>query len=275
MIRLSTAGTGAEVRAAPAIVTIIPGARHSDIMACYMTQRQSLYSGLFAVLADAATLIIIQLVSPRLVARFRSPGGWNALLVGGVFVLFVIGVYLFRRLKATPQGSAEWLTRGRRTALALAFAFVISLVLAWQLGFFTSASQVDTKQMGEGGSASYFVFGPGAWLAFSLVYVLVFAFNVEPTIEPNRPGYWIAGLFGLLATAAMLALFAVQAQAIIPAAGAVWWALLAFLALILLLLPPRLEYLARTVGIRSPVAYGVVAVFLLLLASIAWRAATL
>lgn len=240
-----------------------------------MIKRYSLYTGALAVLVDVATFAAIRLLSPQLVARFSTPGGWNALIVGGTFVLFAVGVYLFRRLKATPSGSTEWLTRGKRTALALAFAFMISLMLAWQLGFFTSSSQVDTTQMGEGGSASYFVFGPGAWLAFSLIYVLVFAFKVEPSIEPARFGYRIAGLFGLLATATMLIVFSIQAQAFMLAIKAVWWAALVFPILALLFLPPRLEYLSRTIGLRSPAAYGAIATLLLLLAGIAWQVASL
>jgi len=235
-----------------------------------MIQRNSLYFGLLAVLADVATYVAIQLVSPRLVGDFSAPSGWNALIVGGVFLLFIVGVFLFRRLVATPQGSAEWLTRGIRIALALAFAFVISLSLAWQLGFFHSSSQVDVTEMGEGGAASYFVFGPGAWLAFSLIYVLVFGFKVEPTITMSHR-YWVACLIGLSATAMMLVVFAIQVQVIMQQIMAGWWPLLAFLVLALLFLPPRLLYLSRTVGVRSPAAYGVIAVMLLLLATIAWQ----
>lgn len=243
-------------------------------MSC-MIQRNSFLFGSLAVLVDVATLVTMRLVSPGLVARFSSLNGWNALIISGVFLLFAAGVFLFRRLKATTWGSAEWLTRGARAALALSFALVISLALAWQLGFFASSSQVDTTQMGEGGAASYFVFGPGAWLAFSLIYVLVFAFSVEPVIELDSPGYLIAGLVGLLAAAAMLTVFAAQAQAIQMQVGGVWWSVLTFLILALLFLPPRLLYLSRTTGLRSPVAYGVVAVLLLLLGAIGWQIATL
>lgn len=240
-----------------------------------MIQRNSSHFGVLAMLVDVATLITLRLVLPGLATRFSSLSGWNALIVSGVFLLFAAGVFLFRRLKATSSGSTEWLSRGARTALALSFALVISLALAWQLGFFASSSQVDTTQMGEGGAASYFVFGPGAWLAFSLIYVLVLAFNVDPVIEPDRPGYLIAGLIGLLASAAMLIVFAAQAQVIQMQLEGLWWPVLTFLILALLFLPPRLLYLSRTTGVRSPLAYGVVAVLLLLLGVVVWQVATL
>ena len=222
--------------------------------------------GLLAVGIDAITVLVARLALPELVSRFQQPNGWNALLVSGVFFLFVVGVFLFRRLKATPQGASEWLTRGRRAALALFFAFILSLMLAWQLGFFASAFQADTKQMGEGGAASYFVFGPGAWLAFSLIYVLVFAFRVEPAFNEGKMGYWIAALLGLAAAAGMSLVMAAQAHVIGQSLdGGWWWAIFAFVVLALLFLPVRLLYLSRIAALRSPVAGLAVASLLVVL----------
>ncbi len=222
--------------------------------------------GLLALAVDAVTLVGARFALPELVSRFQQPDGWNALLVSGVFLVFVAGVFLFRRLKATPQGASEWLSRGARSALALFFAFVLSLMLAWQLGFFTSAFQADTTQMGEGGAASYFVFGPGAWLAFSLIYVLVFAFRVEPALEDGKIGYGIAALVGLASAAGMALVTAAQVHVIGQAlGGGWWWALFAFVVLALLFLPVRLLYLSRTTRLRSPVAGLAVAGLLVVL----------
>lgn len=236
-----------------------------------MNQRISLKFGLLAASIDIATWLVAFYILPLLSSRFQTLSGWNALIVGGAFLLFIIGVYLFRRMKPMPHGAAEWSTRGWRAALALFFAFVISLALAWQLGFFASSPLVDTTQMGEGGTASYFVFGPGAWLAFSLIYVLVFAFNVEATIESDSGGYLVAAVFGLLATAVMLLVLTAQAQVVTSALEAGWWGLLAFPILVLLFLPPRLLYLSRTTGLRTPVSYGVIAILTLALAGLAFQ----
>jgi hypothetical protein len=142
------------------------------------------------------------------------------------------------------------------------------------LGFFRSAAAVDTTQLGEGGSSSYFVFGPGAWLLFSLLYVLVFAFNVTPRIEPGGAGYVVAALFGLVAVNVLLLVLVAVARAILLATGAAWWwALPGFLLLVLMFVPPRLLYVSRTIGlsVRSPAAYGVIAVYLLILGIFAAR----
>ena len=220
-----------------------------------MKQSNDWQYGLLAVGVDVITVLVARLALPELVSRFQQPNGWNALVVSGVFLLFVVGVFLFRRLKATPQGASEWLTRGTRAALALFFAFILSLMLAWQLGFFASAFQADTKQMGEGGAASYFVFGPGAWLAFSLIYVLVFAFRVEPALDESKMGYRIAAFLGLAAAASMALVMAAQAHVIGQLLDGGWgWAIFALIALALLFLPVRLLYLSRTTGLRSPPA---------------------
>jgi hypothetical protein len=231
-----------------------------------MKQINTLYLALLAFVVDAGAFAASVFVMPDLVDRLQTVSGMNALLVGGAFLLFCVGVYLFRLLKVTPSGESRWLSRGLGIALALFFAFVISLAIAWQMGFFESMGLVDTRELGEGGSAAYFVFAPGAWLAFSLVYVLVFAFNVTPRIEPGGPGYFIAALIGLVAANVMLLVLAAQGRAVLSSiAAAPWWIILALVILILLFLPPRLLFVARALGLRSPMAYGVIAVFLLVL----------
>lgn len=234
-----------------------------------MMKSSSRIFALPAIVVDILTVLTALFLLPSLTARMMAPDGWNALMISGAFFLFVIGVYLIRRMKPTSLGSSEWLSRGRRAAIALFFAFMLSLALAWQLGFFESAAQVDTTEMGEGGAASYFVFGPGAWLAFSLIYVLVFAFKVEPVIAYDDARYLVTAFIGMLTAAIMLLVLAAQAQVILMALGSgLGWAFLTFLVLVLLFLPPRLLYLSRTTGLRSTTATIVIAVLMIVLALI-------
>lgn len=234
-----------------------------------MKQSNPLIFAVLAVVVDLITFAAARLFLPQLVSAMTTPNGRNALLVAVAFLLFAVGVFLFRRMKAAPPGDGEWLSRGKRIGLALVFAFFYSLALAWQLGFFASAELVDTTVMGEGGSASYFVLGPGAWLAFSLLYVLVFGFSVEPRYEPDSREHWLAGGVGLALTAVLLIVLAAQAAVVGFSLGnPAWWPMTAFVLLAVLFLPPRLVYLSRTVGLRRAPAYVVVAVFLLLLLGI-------
>lgn len=224
---------------------------------------------LAAIAIDVLTLIAAMTILPSLTRMMTTPNGVNALMVAGVFFFFAGGIFIIRRMKIAPDGAAEWLTRGQRSVLALFFASMLSTTLAWQLGFFRSVFQVDTTQMGEGGSASYFLFGPGAWLAFSLLYVLVFAFTVEPRIEYGGKWYWPAAILGLVATALMLLVLVAQANVIAAIIDALWWGVIAFAVLVVLFLPPRLLYLSRVMGLRSPPSYAATVSALILLAILA------
>jgi hypothetical protein len=217
-------------------------------------------------LIDAATFTAAVLVMPALAARLQTSSGTNALLIAVAFLIFCAGVYAFRLMKPSPAGSERWLSRGVAGVLALFFAFVISLAIAWQLGFFASMGLVDTTQLGEGGSASYFVFGPGAWLAFSLLYVLVFAFRVTPRIDYGGVGYFIAALIGLVAANGMLLVLGAQGSAILDTANAGWaWVIPILLLLVALFLPPRLLFMTRVLGLQSPPNFVLLAVFLVVL----------
>lgn len=232
-----------------------------------MKQIHYLFLTLLAFLVDALTFAATHLVLPWLVPIMQKPGGIGALILVGAFLFFVFGVFVFRRLEATPNGTVDWLSRPWRMGLAVVFSLIIGLALAWQLGFFASGLLADTTQMGEGGSASYFVFGPGAWLGLSLLYVPVFALRVNPAISPTpalRYGIW--ALVGLLATAVMLVVSVTQARAILLQTGAEWWWTIIALALLIVMFgPARLLFVSRALGLRSPYAYGAIIVFLMVL----------
>ena len=220
-----------------------------------------------ALLADVAGLVAMFALFPPLAARLGAPSGINALLLSGGFVLFCIGVFWLRRLRPMDGGDGEWAPRNWRIGLAIAFAAVMSLAIAWQLGFFRSGLQVDTRDLGEGGSASYFVFGPGAWLGFSALYVLVLGFTVRPSIAPDSGRWTAAAALSLLAANLMLLLLSAQAQPLVGEA-ALWLPLL-FAGLLLLFLPPRLVYIARGPGFPSPAGYVTLGLFLMLVGAYA------
>ncbi len=230
-------------------------------------QRSLFIAVLPALLADTAGLVAMFVLFPLLAARLGEPSGINALLLSVGFIGFCIGVFWLRRLRPMDGGEGEWAQRNWRVALAVAFAAIMSLVIAWQLGFFRSGLQVDTRELGEGGSASYFVFGPGAWLGFSALYVLVLGFTVQPSITPDNPRWTTVAVLGLLAANLMLLLLSAQLRAI--AGEAAWWLPLIFAGLLLLFLPPRLVYIARGPGFPSPAGYVTLGLFLMLVGAYA------
>ena len=233
-----------------------------------MKPQPSLFTAILpALLADAAGLVAMFVLFPPLAERLGTPGGVNALLLSGGFVVFCAGVFWLRRLRPMDGGDGEWAQRNWRVALAVAFAAIMSLAIAWQLGFFRSGLQVDTRDLGEGGSASYFVFGPGAWLGFSALYVLVLGFTVRPSLSPGSPRWTAAATLGLLAANAMLLLLSAQAR---PLVGeTTLWLPLIFAGLLLLFLPPRLVYIARGPGFPSSAGYVTLGLFLMLVGAYA------
>jgi len=219
-----------------------------------------------ALVADAAGLASLFLLFPGLSDRLGEPGGINALLFAGGFLLFCLGVFWLRRLRPVA-GGGEWASRGWRVGLAAVFAVAMSLAIAWQLGFFRSGLEVDTRTLGEGGSAAYFVFGPGAWLVFSALYVLVLGFTVRPSVDPAGGRWTTVATLALLATNVMLLLASAQAHHMVGEAAL--WLPLVFALLLVLFLPPRLVYIARGRGFPSPAGYVVLGLFLMLVGAYA------
>lgn len=202
---------------------------------------------LVALLADLLVLVALFTVLPLLVERLQEPSGLNTLLIGVAFILFAIGVFIIRRLQVVAEGS-EWLSRRGRIVLAIVFSLSMMTMIAWQLGFFNSLGQVNTRALGEGPAAVYFVFAPGAWLGFSLLYILVLAFNVTPTISETDGAYLVAAFVALLATAVMLLVTAAQGRVMLGADSNPLWAFAGFVWLLLLFMPPRLIYVYRAIG---------------------------
>lgn len=206
------------------------------------------------VMADALIIIALFLIFPALSERFNDPTGSNALLLSLNFLLVCIAVFWLRRLIPQANGDEEWLSRGWRAGLAVFFALTMSLAIAWQLGFFESGLVVDTRDLGEGGSAAYFVFAPGAWLGFAMIYVLVMAFNVTPRIETTNPGRAIGAFLSLLVINSMILLLAAQARVLFQGWSFLWLPIL-FTWFLGLFAPPRLLYAAREAGKGSPPTY--------------------
>lgn len=205
------------------------------------------------VIADGVTLLLAILLLPSLIVRLETPGGWNALLLTAVYLLFCLGVYLIRKLHSLPASTTPWrppaalLTRRVLGILGAVFGLAMTTALAGQLGFFQVWEEIRLLEFGEGETAVFFAFAPGAWLGISMIYILVLAFTVEATVSPYERRYASFTLGGLLGMNGMLLMAAAQL-------GALWvgsdWGTavrvpLTFFGLILLLGPPRLVFWRR------------------------------
>lgn len=223
------------------------------------------WPAILALVVDGATILVAGTLLSDLTTRLSSPSGLNTLLVSAVYVLFALGVYLMRRLKPMPDGAESWASPQVRGVLAVLFGLALTTAVAWQLGFFSSIEAIDMDQIGEGPSSAFFVFAPGAWLGFSMLYILVLAFPVTPTVPYASARYSLFALYSLVVTNVMLVVLAVQASVMLPVGSSWAWAVPAAVGLALLFGPPRLFYASRTHGLGSRAGQLTLATFLALI----------
>lgn len=224
-----------------------------------MRQKQRLLT-ILPLLADAAGAAAVILLLPTLAALFAEPSTINVLIVGGAFVAYCTAVYLIRKLE--PAADAErrsrlpgWLTQTRTMRLlAIFFALVLAVLLLQQLGYWDSIFVVDDRILGAGESSAFFVYGPGAWIAASLFYVLVLSASVRVTIEETSRNYTGLTLLALLGVNGMVLLGTAVLQSTNLFSG--WLGMVgAFVLLVLLFAPPRVWYLAKRPSLLATLSH--------------------
>lgn len=211
-------------------------------------------------LADAAGISVAAWLLPSLAAQFANLSTINVLTLGGAFVVYCTAVYLIRKLE--PAADAErisrlpaWLTGTRvMRPLAIFFALGLAVIFLQQFGYWESIFVVDDRVLGAGESSSFFVYGPGAWIAASLFYVLVLSASVRVTIEEESGSYAALALLALLGVNAMVVLGTAVLQSTTFFTG--WLgALGGFVLLVLLFVPPRLWYLVKRPSLLAALSY--------------------
>ncbi len=202
-------------------------------------------------LADGAALLLLFWLVAPLSARLAAPSGLNSLLLVGVYLFFLLGVFLLRKLEPVAENRFPWeLGPKTRGVLALLFGLVMMTAVSYQLGYFDVFLQAGPTELDEGASSSLFVYGPSAWLFLSMFYIFVLAFPIAPRISPQSKVYSLAALLGLATIHSLLLLAVAQLKALtslLPWQNLLWL-LLSVLLLALLFAPPRLLYAQKHAG---------------------------
>lgn len=216
-------------------------------------------------LADGAALLLLFWLIAPLSARLAAPSGLNSLLLVGVYLFFLLGVFLLRKLEPTIEiGLSVQLGAKTRGVLALLFGLVMMTAVSYQLGYFDVFLLAGPAELNEGASSSLFVYGPSAWLFLSMFYIFVLAFPITPRISPQSPAYPLAALLGLASIHGLLFMAVGQLRALatlLSFTGALWF-LAIVLLLALLFVPPRLLYAQK-----QPGGFSLLPFFALLLAA--------
>lgn len=226
-----------------------------------------------AVLVDALTVLSTPLLIPSLAARMAEPSGMSAFYLALVYIPFLAGIFLLRKLRPLPPATGTWLSPPIRGVLAGLFGLVLTTVLAWQLGFFESFPSAVPMVLGEGEAAAYFVFAPGAWIGVSMLYILFLAFPVNETVDGPDGRFLVYTIIGLVTPVLLMGILAAQGQALLPHGNRLAWAMVAWLLLLMLFVPPRLLYLSRFTSIPGRAATIALSSLVIAAAAAAWLAA--
>lgn len=233
-----------------------------------MRQLKNEWMQLVPWLVDVATLLLLWLLLPTAVNILQAPSALNVIYLMVVFTLMCLGVLMIRRLEPV-QGAAEppQAVRPLWLVLGVVFGAAVMTAMAFQFNYFAAVFTVDTLALGEGQSAIFFVFAPGAWLGTSLLYAAFLALPVTPKVAVTDGRYFWQAFLGLLFINAMFLFVVAQLRAVSALLGGISFFLafpVALLLLLLLFAPPRLLYWRKQGG------RFVGASFLLLTAVAAW-----
>lgn len=216
-----------------------------------------------ALLADAAGLLLFLAGRRGWTSAFSRPAAdapaTQALLFGGAYLLFLVGIALLRRqASVTPAGAPQ----GRRLmGLALPLSLFLIVALGDVSGYFQAAATVDLTNPG----GSYFlVTTPALYVALGLLYPLLLSQQPTPAGAASASLTWLGWLaLNLFVIASAVYLNSLSQLWGLGPAGAL---LLLMAALALLFSLPRRLYLS---GAARPAW----ASWALLVISLAWALA--
>ncbi|MBE2202593.1 MAG: hypothetical protein IAE79_28535 [Anaerolinea sp.] len=225
-------------------------------------RNQSVFTLLLPIVVDVVTAVGLLTAVPPLASRLAAPSGSNALLLVAIYILFLIGTLLLRKLTPITPGAPwpAWLPPQARAILAILFGLAMMTALAYQLGYFQVFMVAGPEIINEGASSALFVFAPGAWLFLAMFYVFVLAFPVRPTIAATGARYVGAYGVGLTAVNSLLLFATAQLKASIPAHGLVW-VIPIYILLWLLFSPPRLLEAHRQGSWRNLISFDLLLLF--------------
>lgn len=227
------------------------------------------------VLADLIGLVLFWALVPRLTTRFQQKATVNALIIGGVFLLFCVAVVFVRRLQGETEG-AYIDPGGLSVFLGLMFGILVSFMMAEATGLFENLDTMDLDANNPVVSVGILAIML-LWLVLIFLYPGILMAKIKPAIGQASGSYAWIELLSLLGINLMVTVTAAHWQAYFadttPYEGLGLGAKLlifaaTFVFFLLFYAPPRLLFLNK---IKHP--SGIVT-FLLQLGYIVWQTLT-
>jgi hypothetical protein len=205
-------------------------------------------------LTDAVALAALFALLPVLLARLEQLSGLNALLLSVAYVLFCLAVYAVQKLEPDPRANADklipdsWFTPKLLGVLGVLFGLIMMFSFTYQLGYLYALAAFNSRSLNSGETAAFLAMAPGAWLGFSLFYMLLLISTFEPAVMRGDGRYRQISLLALLTINLLLILMTAQARVVFLELGLTGqWLLLpvVFGLWLLLFVPPRLLFLRK------------------------------
>jgi hypothetical protein len=205
---------------------------------------------------DLVAMLLFTLLVPGLAERFADSSIVNAVIIGGVYLLFCGAVFLLKRLES---GGGSWRSGTGLAALGVFFGIMIAFLLAETSGLLDEGG-LDRINTENALHMAGVVFGVLLWLAFVFLYPVILAADVKPNIGWGTRKYWLFELLGLaganlmilVATAGWAAMFAgTEPYDDLGFGGKALIFALTYIFFLLFFAPPRLVFVARNPRISS------------------------
>lgn len=215
------------------------------------SQLRSIAKQYTPVAVDLAALLLYTAIVPSLTARFQEKSVGNAIIIGLIYLLFCLAVYLNRKLDGATETYSGW--KGALGFLAVAFGIFVTYMIAESGGILdhidASNLDLDNPWVSLG-----LLVGGALWFLLLSLYAAILFIEIKP-IVPRHTGL-VSGLelLSLLGVNLMVIVTVAYWEAVfsgtepydsIATGGKILIFLLTYVFFLLFFAPPRLLFLAR------------------------------
>ena len=216
------------------------------------------------IVADGVGVALFLLAGPVWVAQFSEVSATSSFLMGGLYVLFLVGVYVTKRLQGSGVLLAQvWSNRPVRISIGVLMALFLFVSVSDMVGIIQLLTTLDNTLLDETGAAIYLLVTPATWFGIGMVYVLILLSDTQPTVADDSPRFALTSFVSLgLANVYLVGMTAYWRSALERTDFAPIVAILMLVSLVVLYLPPRLLYVWRTGRFLSLISFIILLIYL-------------
>lgn len=131
------------------------------------------------VIADLLGIALYVFMLPRLTAQFQQKSLPNALLIGGVYLLFCLSVYMIRRQPNSTGAGPDSVSRGALGFLGVAFGIFVSYMIVESAGLLDRLDTIGAYELSPAASIGVLV-GVTVWLVLAFLYTAIVILEIKP-----------------------------------------------------------------------------------------------